>query len=50
MLARCDGIQTSTLLTKPDSQGFQLLLQLEHMLLLCSQGRIQSANTVLHKR
>ena len=50
MLARCDGIQASTLLTKPDSQGFQLLLQMEHMLLLCSQGSIQSANSVFHKR
>ena len=49
MLARCDGIQASSLLTKPDPQGFQLLLQLEHMLLLRSQGSIQSANSVFHK-
>ena len=28
----------------------QLLLQLEHMLLLRSQGSIQSANSVFHKR
>lgn len=50
MLAGCDGIQASTLLTKPDPHGFQLLLQLEHMLLLCRQGSIQSANSVFHKR
>ena len=50
MLAGCDSIQASTLLTKSDPQGFQLLLQLEHMLLLCSQGSIQSANSVFHKR
>ena len=50
MLARRDGIQASSLLTKPDPQGFQLLLQLENMLLLCSQGSIQSANSVFHKR
>ena len=50
MLARCDRVQASTLLTKPDPQGFQLLLQLEHMLLLCGQGSIQSANSVFHKR
>ena len=50
MLARCDGIQASSLLTKPDPQGFQLLLQLEYMLLLRSQGSIQSANSVFHKR
>ena len=50
MLARCDRVQASTLLTKPDPQGFQLLLQLEHMLLLRSQGSIQSANSVFHKR
>ena len=50
MLARRDGIQASSLLTKPDPQGFQLLLQLEHMLLLFSQGSIQSANGVFHKR
>ena len=50
MLARCDGFQASALLTKPDPQGFQLLLQLEHMLLLRSQGSIQSANSVFHKR
>ena len=50
MLAGCDGIQANILLTKPDSQGLQLLLQLEHMLLLCRQGCIQSANSVFHKR
>ena len=50
MLAGCDGIQASTLFTKPDPQGFQLLLQLEHMLVLCRQGRSQSANSVFHKR
>ena len=50
MLARCDRVQASTLLTKPDPQGFQLLLQLEHMLLLRSQGSIQSADSVFHKR
>lgn len=50
MLARRDGIQASSLLTKPDPQSFQLLLQLEHMLLLRSQGSIQSANSVFHKR
>ena len=50
MLARCDGIQATTLLTKPAPQGLQLLLQLEHMLLLCSQRCIQSANSVFHKR
>ena len=50
MLARRDGIQASSLLTKPNPQGFQLLLQLEHMLLLRSQGSIQSANSVFHKR
>jgi hypothetical protein len=50
LLARRDGIQASSLLTKPDPQGFQLLLQLEHMLLLRSQGSIQSANSVFHKR
>ena len=50
MLARRDGIQASSLLTKPDPQCFQLLLQLEHMLLLRSQGSIQSANSVFHKR
>ena len=50
MLAGCDGIQANSLLTKPDSQGLQLLLQLEHMLLLCRQGSIQSANSVFHKR
>ena len=50
MLARRDGIQASSLLTKPDPQGFQLLLQLEHMLLLRSQGSFQSANSVFHKR
>ena len=50
MLARRDGIQANSLITKPDPQGVQLLLQLEHMLLLCSQGSIQSANSVFHKR
>ena len=50
MLAGCDGIQANTLLTKPDSQGFQFLLHMEHMLLLCRQGSIQSANSVFHKR
>ena len=49
MLARRDGIQANSLITKPDPQGFQLLLQLEHMLLLRSQGSIQSANSVFHK-
>ena len=50
MLARCDGIQANSLITKQDPQGVQLLLQPENMLLLCSQGSIQSANSVFHKR
>lgn len=50
MLARCNGIQANSLITKPDPQGVQLLLQPENILLLCSQGSIQSANSVFHKR
>ena len=50
LLAGRDGIQASSLLAKPDPQGVQLLLQLEHMLLLCRQGSIQGANSVFHKR
>ena len=50
LLARCNGIQANSLITKPDPQGVQLLLQPENMLLLYSQGSIQSANSVFHKR